>query len=105
MPARALTVTELAAELGRSKEWLYEHWQHLCEKKGMPRPLIEGGSLSWSAPQIYAWMDRPLTKEQRACTAAYRAAFEAAIIAPKTLNVADELIEATERMNTKWRAA
>lgn len=75
---RALTAEQVAAELGRSKEWLYDNWKQMVRKQKMPKPTIDnGGGLAWSAAQFYAWLDRDLSKEMKAAAAAFRAAFEA----------------------------
>lgn len=76
MPQRALTSAEVAAELGRSHSWFLNHWRSLVRDKGLPPPLLEGHAPTWSPAQFYAWLDRGLTKQQRAAAAAYRAAFE-----------------------------
>lgn len=78
MPGPTLTVDELAEELGRSKGWIYEHWRDLCRQHKMPAPLHDEVPLRWSRAQVYAWIDRGLSREQRAAAAAYRAAAAAA---------------------------
>ena len=75
---RALSITDVAAELGKSNDWLYRHWETLAKSSGFPRPIIEAGNPSWSAPHVYAWIDRHLPKEKRIAAAAYRAAEQAA---------------------------
>lgn len=76
---RALTAADVAAELGRSVDWLHRHWRQLVKSKQLPEPLLgrDGGELSWSAAQVYAVLDRGLTPRQQAAAAAYRAAAEA----------------------------
>lgn len=71
---RALSIKEVAAELGRSADWLQRHWRELVERKVLPPPLPGEGTLAWSAAQLYAVLDKPLTREQRALAAAFRAA-------------------------------
>lgn len=78
MPVRALTLAEVAAELGIPPRRFHTTWRELVAQKGMPRPLLDGETPKWSAAQFYAWQDRRLSKEQRSAAAAYRAAFEAA---------------------------
>lgn len=79
MPARALTLAETAAELGRSADWLQRRWQHLASKQGFPAPVLGAAPpLRWSAAQVYAWLDRDLPPKQRLAAAAFRAALEAA---------------------------
>jgi predicted DNA-binding transcriptional regulator AlpA len=77
MAARSLTALQVAAELGRSRDWLYEHWRDLVAREKMPPPVGEAGCLAWNAAQFYAWLDRDLTLAQRAACAAYRAAMDA----------------------------
>lgn len=88
---RALSLDEVAAELGRSPAWLRAHWERLCLGQKLPRPIHEMGTLVWSAPGFYAWLDRGLSKEQRAVAAAYRAAFDAAgdLAGPDRARLAD----------------
>jgi hypothetical protein len=78
---RALTADQVAAEFGRPKEWLYDNWRKLVRDKKMPRPLHDAGTLSWSAAQFYAWLDRDLPKDQKAAVAALRAVYTAATAA------------------------
>jgi hypothetical protein len=80
---RTLTTAEVAAELGRSLDWLYRNWLALHEDEGMPGP-IHGGQrarepMVWSAAQLWAWLDRDLPPPMRAATAAFRIA-EAAML-------------------------
>lgn len=76
MILRHLTLAELAAELGRSPDWLYRHWRDLVAKKKLPKPLsgFEDGPLAWSAAQVYAYLDRDLPAHLKCVVAAYRAA-------------------------------
>ncbi|MBJ7535310.1 hypothetical protein JDN40_14455 [Rhodomicrobium vannielii ATCC 17100] len=100
MPVRALTIQQVADELGRSRDWLHANWQRLVAEQKLPRPLLEGGALTWSAAQFYAWQDRHLSKRERVAAAAYRAAFEAASTADTSLidtSVADARARLTER--------
>ncbi len=78
---KALTADQVAAELGRSKEWLYDNHKRLTRDKKMPRPIVDGGTLAWNAAQFYAWLDRDLPKDQKAMAAALRAVHAAAIAA------------------------
>lgn len=77
MAARSLTATQVAAELGRSRDWLYDHWRNLVAHEKMPPPVGEAGCLAWNSGQFYAWLDRDLAPQQRAAAAAYRAAMDA----------------------------
>lgn len=78
MATPTMTAAELADELGRSTDWLYDNWPDLCRRQRMPRPLHGKPPLVWQRAQIYAWLDRSLTREQRISAAAYRAALDAA---------------------------
>lgn len=74
-----LTIDEVATELGRSATWVYDHWRGLVAAERMPKPLLDGTPpLRWSRAQIYAWIDRDLSREQRIAAAAFRAALAAA---------------------------
>lgn len=96
MPGPALSAGELAEELRRSERWLYDRWRDLCKKHGMPAPLLAGATpLTWSRAQIYAWLDRDLTPQQRLAAQAYRAAAAAAAGARHI--PADTLIEDEHR--------
>jgi hypothetical protein len=77
MPIRALTLQEVAEELGLPTRRFYIIWRQMVAKQGFPRPLVDGETPKWCPAQLYAWMDRGLTKQQRVAAAAYRAAFEA----------------------------
>ena len=76
---RHLTADEVAAELGRSADWLYRQWPVLVRDKGLPPPVAER-PLAWSAAQFFVWLDRDLTPQQQAATAAYRAAAAAYVL-------------------------
>lgn len=75
----ALSLADVARELGRSEDWVARNWQHLADRKGMPRPLHPNGTLAWSSPGFYAWLDKDLPPALRPHAAAYRAAFAAAL--------------------------
>jgi predicted DNA-binding transcriptional regulator AlpA len=100
MPGPTLSAEELAEELGRSRDWLYDKWRDLTSNEKMPRPLHNGATpLTWSRAQIYAWFDRDLDKSQRVAAQAYRAAAAAAAgtahIPASTLAIAET--------NEHWR--
>jgi uncharacterized caspase-like protein len=78
MPIRAMTLSEVAVELGIPPRRFHRTWPTLVAQKGLPRPVLDGETPKWSAAQFYTWQDRRLGKEQRAAAAAYRAAYEAA---------------------------
>lgn len=79
---RALTAADVAAELGRSVDWVHKNWRDLVKAGKLPAPLLggDGGELSWSSAQVYAVLDRALTPKQKAAAAAFRAAAEAYVI-------------------------
>jgi transposase-like protein len=86
MPQRALTIDDIAREFGRTRAWAYENWRRLVADGRLPAPLHgDGEGLAWSAAQVYALLDKKLTKPQRTAAAAYRAAFEAAAASDATL--------------------
>lgn len=78
MPVRAMTMGEVARELGWSYKRFREGWRQLVNQEKLPAPLLGAEPPRWSAAQMYAFLDKKLTKQQRAAAAAYRAAFEAA---------------------------
>lgn len=45
MNPRALTAAQVAAEFGRSADWLYAHWQEMVDAKKLPAPLSTSGGL------------------------------------------------------------
>jgi hypothetical protein len=99
MPLRALTLDEVAGELGRAPKWLRDHWPELSRAHGLPAPIHERGGLVWSAPSFFAWLDRGLDDAERAHAAAYRAALEAARHPP----IADDEVEAArERLDARF---
>lgn len=80
MTGPAMTIVEVAAELGRAETWMRDHWRELVAREAMPAPVngIASGALVWSRAQIYAWLDRELTQPMQIASAAYRAAAAAA---------------------------
>lgn len=100
---KALTVADVARELGKSAGWLYDHWQDLVAKKRIPPPIIESGGMTWSAAQLYAFLDKPLTREQRAHAAAFRAAMEAAS-KDRDLDTEDEVAKSRIRLDQRFGA-
>ncbi len=78
MSHRSLDVHQVAAELGRSGDWLYGNWRDLVKARKLPPPVVEKGGLAWNAAQVYAVLDKPLTRDQRIAAAAFRAALAAA---------------------------
>lgn len=79
MAGPTLSAAEVAEELGRSTGWLYEHWRTLAKQQRFPHPLLGGATpLTWSRAQVYAWLDRDLSRDQRIAAAAIRAAEAAA---------------------------
>ncbi len=76
-----LNTAQLAAQIGKTKDWVYHNWKKLVQD-GMPPP-IQKGQLIWSTVHIYAWLDRDLTGDLKNTVAAYRAATEAAKTVPE----------------------
>jgi hypothetical protein len=104
MPQRALTLRDIATELGRSPNWVRLNWRNLVKNEGLPPPLLDSGrgaDCSWSAAQFYAWQDQKLSKAMRATVAAYRAAFEAAS-APDGKLLDTTIADATERLSHRY---
>lgn len=99
---RALSVDEVAAELGRSVDWLHRHWRGMVDEKKLPPPLPGGGALAWSAAQLYAVLDKPLTREQRALAAAFRAAEAVARQAGGGLDDQDEIEASRARITARF---
>lgn len=101
---RHLTAPELAAELGRSADWLYNEWARLVAEKKLPPPISgsDGGKLAWSAAQVYAYLDRDLPPPLRAYAAAFRAAsvtFVATLAQPSR---AVDIAEAEARLDRRF---
>jgi len=96
MAGPVLSLPELAAELGRSANWLGRNWRGLVEANKIPSPLHEanGGALVWSRAQVYAYLDRDLPDELKCAAAAIRAGLAAAahefIIGPADAQIASD---------------
>jgi hypothetical protein len=101
MTFRALTLDDVAGELGRSAEWLSNNWRDLVKAGKLPKPLLEKGPPTWDAAQVYAVRDKNLTAAQRAVAAAFRAAIDAAHTAPADALYHDE--EAADRRRLDLR--
>jgi hypothetical protein len=99
---RALHPADVARELGRSVHWLYDNWRHEVAAKRLPPPLHATGPLVWSAAQLYAVLDKPLTREQRALAAAHRAAYDAAIAPASERLARDEIAETRTRLEQEF---
>jgi hypothetical protein len=69
----ALTLAQVADELGRSERWLASHWRQMVKDGRLPKPILST-HLVWSAAHVYAVLDRELTPAQRIAAAGYRAA-------------------------------
>lgn len=79
MPGPTLTVSELAEEIGRKASYVYDNWRELAKKRVIPHPLNGGAApLAWSRAQVYALLDRALTRDERLAAQSYRAAAAAA---------------------------
>lgn len=102
MSLRALDATQVAAELGKSRSWLYDNWRQLVAAKRLPPPVSEAGGLCWNAAQVYAVLDRGLTAEQRAGAAAFRAALAAALASRSDIANDDAVAEARQRLASKF---
>lgn len=106
MPGPTLTAHELAEELGRSAQWVYDNWRAQVEAKRLPRPLLGGERpLTWSAAQVYAIIDQSLTREQRIAASAFRAAAAAAAGAPKTYASAGAVEAWKEKLEAQFSPA
>jgi hypothetical protein len=106
MTARAMSASQLAAELGRKPEWLRAHWQRLVRERRIPKPIAgaDGGPLSWNTAQVSAFLDRELPVALRSAAAAYRAALAAAELELVT-NHSEELatVEARQRLDARFQ--
>lgn len=89
MATPALTIRDVAAELGRSEAWVYANTEKL------PAPIISDGKMTWSAPAFYAWMDRKVPEDLKPLTAVYRALLAVAAM-PKDLMQSQLSVEAAE---------
>lgn len=102
MPGPTLSADELADELGRKSSWVYDNWQRLRKEQRLPAPLNGGEApLRWSRAQIYAWIDRGLTRSERIAAQAYRAAAAAAEGVRHTGDDALAIEEATARIGER----
>lgn len=97
----ALTLDDVARELGRSRDWLARHHGDDVSLPGFPAPIHERGGLVWSAPAVWAWLDRDLPDHLRAHAAAYRAALAAAVERPD----ADDTAHWRDVLNRKFGGA
>ena len=52
------SLDELAALIGRSRDWLYRHRRRLEDKEGLPKPILPGGRMRWHRASIDAWLAR-----------------------------------------------
>ena len=99
---RTLTTAQVAGELGRTTHWLYGNWGKLVQARILPRPIIGSGPLRWNAAQVYACLDKGLTREQRLFAAAYRAARDAAEASIAGAQEADQNSTARMRLMKKF---
>ncbi len=103
MPGPTLTVSELAEEIGRKPSYVYEHHREMAKRREIPHPLNGGAApLAWSRAQLYALLDRGLTREERIAAAAFRAAAAAANQTRLTSAGDLEAIEASEKLNARF---
>ena len=64
MPRRCLDDVEVAAKLGRDREWFRRNKRKLIEEQGFPRPLPI--LRRWDEAAINAWLDRYMPRDQEA---------------------------------------
>lgn len=102
--SRTLDAHDVAAEFGRSADWLYGRWRELVAAKKLPPPIAEDGKLRWNAAQVYAVLDKPLTREARVYASAYRAAL-AAVSGTIDGVPADVVAEARARLRSTFCAS
>lgn len=99
--ARTLGLQDLAAELGRSPDWLYANWRQLVARDGLPPPIFSTGTLTWQAVHIWAWLDKSLPARLRRRVEALRlaeAALDADWVASK--RAADEVADWRSHLDT-----
>lgn len=99
----ALSVRDVAAELGRSADWVLRNRDAL-ERKGMPRPVIDTAPYTWNAIQFYAWLDRDLPPAVSERCAVIRAARTALASTAYTQNTTDteEIASWEAKLNAKF---
>lgn len=90
----ALNLTDTAALVGRSADWLRENWHDISKALKFPPPIHEAGTLVWDRAQVYAWLDRDRPMRERAFAAAFRAAYDAASASDADL---DDTVAASRR--------
>lgn len=96
MTTQALSADAVAARIGRSRAWLYEHWRGLVAARKLPPPLLGGAApLAWDEAQLNAVLDHDLTPAARVAAAAYRSAAAAAhaALAPGARDRLDDAAE------------
>lgn len=92
MTARVLTAADVGRELGRTADWVHRHWHDLVAEKKIPEPILDNsGHVTWSAAQFYAFLDRKLTRAQRAAAAAYRIALDSVLQAAEDTDDRDDI--------------
>lgn len=101
MSTRALTIDDIARQMGRSRDWLSDHWRDLVAAKKLPPPLVERGTPTWDAAQVYAMRDRHLPAAVRATAAAIRAAYDAAA-SPESALYEDELAQWRDKLDRRF---
>jgi hypothetical protein len=105
MTLRAMTIDDLAAELGRTREWLSDHWRRMVKEKKLPAPLLERGSPTWDRAQVYAVRDKALPPAARPMAAAFRAAMDAAHATPEDAAYHDEEAADRRRLDARFGGA
>lgn len=105
MTTRALSIVDLARVLGKSQDWLRDHWRKLVRDKKLPPPLLDEGHPTWDAGQVYAMIDAKLPAAVRANAAAYRAALEAAVLSPRDAISTNEIAEHRNKLDARFGSA
>jgi hypothetical protein len=102
MTLRALTLDDIARELGRSIDWAHKNWERLVAAGKLPPPLVTSGSPTWDPAQVYAVRDKALTPPQRAIAAAFRAAIDAAHMLPADALLNDQVADDKRRLDQRF---
>lgn len=105
MTTRALSINDLARVYGKGPQWMRDHWRNLVAAKKLPPPILEVGTPTWDAGQVYAMIDAKLPAAVRANAAAFRAAVEAAVLAPRDAIADDEIAEARRKLDARFGGA
>lgn len=104
MSYRALTIEDIAREYGRTVDWMSRNWRNLVGAKKLPVPLLDVGSPTWDAAQVYAYRDKHLPAAMRAVAAAHRAAFDAASSTPDDAIHSDTVVNDKRKLDARFGA-